>query len=73
MHENGLDNVTLMKKLKDMQENMDIMKEKNEKDKSLLKSKLSTQKEMLKETQKKLKELFHNVYKPLMKEVEIKD
>ena len=38
-----------------------------------MKQKLVNQKSMLKETQQKLKELFSNVYKPLLKEVEIKD
>ena len=52
---------------------MEKMKEENTKEKKELKKKTALHKFALKETQKKLKELFVNVYKPLEKEVEVKD
>ena len=49
------------------------MKERHAKEKDQLKKKAAMHKSTLKNTQQKLKELFENAYKPLTKEVEIKD
>ena len=49
------------------------MKEKHTNEKNQLKEKTAMHKSNLKKTQQKLKELFENAYKPLAKEVEIKD
>ena len=49
------------------------LNEERVKEKKELKDKATMYKIALKETQKKLKELFLNAFKPLVKEVDIKD
>ena len=56
-----------------MEEQYEQLKIRFEKEKFELKQSAVGTKDLLKETQKKLKELFTQVYKPLVKEVEIKD
>ena len=73
IHEKGFDNQTLKRKIQELEDEIVQLKKKGEKEKRELENKVTMQKSKLKETQIKLKELFLNVYKPLLKEVKLKE
>ena len=50
IHEKGFDNTTLKNKIQELEDNIDQLKKKSEKEKGELKDKVSMQKSKLKET-----------------------